>query len=291
MENVKLIICPGFIKCGTTSLYAYLSSSPVVSTAKGKELHYFSYGVRKTKLPEGLRNSVLLFEKDRSLAAYLSKFEPGEYFADISPSYLGWPDFLSNLRDLDGVEPSFIVTTRDPLKRAISSWKHAIRAGLESEKFYDAFMRDFKTRDAYTLPLKKYYQLSDYKRYMSEIVKEYGERRLLHIDFERKKSPVDVVEALNSWEGNVLDVPIPMDGMEVKKNIGRTLSERQIVLSAVLKNQRLAGFLSSIIPNNQWFRDMLKVLLYRGEGNDIDISECEIAEVKKIMIGEGFYEW
>jgi len=123
---------PGFIiigvgKCGTSSLYQYLTGHPRVLPAIQKQVHYFKYYT------------------DRPMKWYLSHFPSTETFlssgalmtGEASPGYIPYPDVAVRLKTWmarnagdghdpsDGHSPALIVIARDPLERAYSSYKYS----------------------------------------------------------------------------------------------------------------------------------------------------------------------
>eukprot|EP00554_Chaetoceros_debilis_P012306 CAMPEP_0194116294 /NCGR_PEP_ID=MMETSP0150-20130528/26507_1 /TAXON_ID=122233 /ORGANISM="Chaetoceros debilis, Strain MM31A-1" /LENGTH=574 /DNA_ID=CAMNT_0038806979 /DNA_START=65 /DNA_END=1789 /DNA_ORIENTATION=+ len=129
-SNLAGFCRPGFIiigagKCGTSSLYHYLTGHPRVLPAKSKQIHYFKYFT------------------DRSMKWYLSHFPPTETFlssgalmtGEASPGYLPYPDvahrlqswmkiFANNGQDQPVSQPKIITIVRNPLERSWSSYKY-----------------------------------------------------------------------------------------------------------------------------------------------------------------------
>ena len=109
---------PGFIivgagKCGTSSLYHYITGHDRVLPASEKQIHYFKY-----------------YPKE-SMSWYLRHFPTTETFlgsgalmtGEASPGYLPYPDVAAlAARRLPG--PRIIVAARDPIDRAWSSYKY-----------------------------------------------------------------------------------------------------------------------------------------------------------------------
>jgi len=109
---------PGFLiigqgKCGTSSLYHYLTSHPRVLPASEKQIHYFKYYSNK-----GMR-------------WYLSHFPTTESFlsngglmtGEASPGYLPYPDVVERTaREMPGTR--IINIGRDPLDRSYSSYRY-----------------------------------------------------------------------------------------------------------------------------------------------------------------------
>jgi len=125
-------LSPSFVligaqRCGTTSLYSYLSEHPNVVAAARKEIHYFD----------------IFF--DQGLAWYASQFPEKKNLppnslrepvitGEASPYYLFHP--LSAER-LAAVFPQvkLLIILRNPIDRALSHYQHEVRLGNETLPF------------------------------------------------------------------------------------------------------------------------------------------------------------
>lgn len=146
-ESLGGLCRPGFIiigqgKCGTSSLYHYLTGHPRILPAKEKQIHYFRY------------------HKSKPLAWYYSHFPTIETFlgngalmsGEASPGYMPYPNVVESLTKVlspnwrpssdsgddnndngHGVKvwkekirslPKIIAIVRDPINRAQSSYKY-----------------------------------------------------------------------------------------------------------------------------------------------------------------------
>jgi hypothetical protein len=114
---------PGYIiigqaKCGTSSLYQYLSGHPRVLPAKQKQLNYFKY---LSYMP---------------MEWYLSNFPSAQSFlargtlmtGESSPSYFPYPEvphlIHERMRVKNEPHPKIIAIVRDPVSRSMSSYKY-----------------------------------------------------------------------------------------------------------------------------------------------------------------------
>ena len=119
----------GAQKCGTTSLYVYLSRHPQIIPASQKEIHFFDLNY------------------DRGIDWYLSKFpakinpqrwrsEGGEAIltGESSPYYLFHPSVPQRVKQLFP-DIKLIVLLRDPVERTWSHYHHEVRLGFETLPF------------------------------------------------------------------------------------------------------------------------------------------------------------
>jgi len=118
-EDLAGFCRPGFIiigagKCGTSSLYHYLTEHPRVLPASMKQIHYFKYYA------------------DRTMKWYLHHFPKTTSFlasgalltGEASPGYLPYPDVARMVRQRLGEGPRFIAVGREPVDRAYSSYRY-----------------------------------------------------------------------------------------------------------------------------------------------------------------------
>ena len=143
-ESLEGLCRPGFLiigqgKCGTSSLYHYLTGHPRILPAIEKQIHYFIY------------------HKSKPLSWYYSHFPTIESFlgrgalisGEASPGYMPYPSVVETIvkrmspnskpsggsvvGDANGVEawkqtvrslPKIIAIVRDPIDRALSSYKY-----------------------------------------------------------------------------------------------------------------------------------------------------------------------
>lgn len=137
MENTFLLIV-GAPKCGTTSLANWLSQHPKFILSEKKEPGFF------LKKPEFfIRTSDGTKVKPtwlvNTLEEYYSMFEvadPEKILVDASTNYLSDPEAPERIaafaRDH---RVKVMCVTRDPIDRAFSQYKHAVRDGKETESF------------------------------------------------------------------------------------------------------------------------------------------------------------
>ncbi len=125
--TVPDFIIIGTQRCGTSSLYKYLTRHPQVAPARRKEVHYFDLNYQ------------------RGIGWYQAQFQPKQdpkaLCGEASPYYLFHP--LAARRCAVALpEAKIIVLLRDPVDRAHSHFHHEIRRGCESLSFEEALDRE-----------------------------------------------------------------------------------------------------------------------------------------------------
>ena len=122
-------------RCGTTSLWWYLSQHPDVFMCDPKEPHYFS-GARPSFIP-------YVKTEEEYLALFAGRNEP--VLGEASPTYLANPD---SAQRIDAVSPDarFVAVIRHPIERAHSAYWHRIRYGLETRSFLEAVREELTTK-------------------------------------------------------------------------------------------------------------------------------------------------
>lgn len=128
-------IIVGAARCGTTSLYKYLTTHPNIGTACKKEVHFFD-----TNFAKGFNWYRAHFPfASRHYAARIrgERFVTGE----ASPYYMFHP--LAPKRIAEAIpDARLIVLLRDPVERAYSHFHHASRMGFETLSFEEALDRE-----------------------------------------------------------------------------------------------------------------------------------------------------
>ncbi|SFQ51433.1 sulfotransferase family protein [Parafilimonas terrae] len=153
MENKANLFIVGAAKCGTTSLYEYLSQHPEIYMSPIKEPHFFSDNVKS--LNKDLYRNPVKGEKVhtriiRDAKVYASLFEEGRYHkirGDASPSYL-WDVMAAQKIYNYNNEAKIIIMLRNPVKRLISQYQMAQSLGIHSNKpFLELIKEEFKKKN------------------------------------------------------------------------------------------------------------------------------------------------
>jgi hypothetical protein len=106
----------GAQRCGTTSLYEYLTEHPAILPASRKEVHYFDV------------------HYDRGSEWYRTHFPlagDGSMTGEATPYYLAHPLVPLRVRALLP-EVRLVVMLRDPVERAVSHYHHEVSTGDET---------------------------------------------------------------------------------------------------------------------------------------------------------------
>lgn len=122
----------GVTKCGTTSLYEYLSQHPKIAGSKKKELHYF----------EG--------KEKKDIKWYQKQFPQNvgdALIGEASPGYF-WKNKCLERILRHCPKTRFILIFRDPVKRIVSEYLRRTSRGKEKESFEKAILRA-NTKNAY----------------------------------------------------------------------------------------------------------------------------------------------
>ncbi len=119
------VVIIGGQRCGTTSLYSYLSEHPSFRPALVKEVHYFD-----THFHHGLDWYLGHFPRASSVP-------PGVITGEASPYYLLHPAVPARLQAVLP-DATLLVLLRDPVERALSHHRHEVAKGHETLSFRDA---------------------------------------------------------------------------------------------------------------------------------------------------------
>ncbi len=124
-------IIMGVGKCGTTSLYKYLSQHPQVLSPHNKELNFFNYNFA------------------RGIDWYLAHFPAiadcqGFITGEASPSYFAAPHADERIFQ-SFPQVKLIVLLRNPVERLVSHYHHLVREGFEKNSLEVALNLEIKT--------------------------------------------------------------------------------------------------------------------------------------------------
>ena len=190
--RVPEIFIVGTMKGGTTILYDYLCSHPLVLRGAQKELHYFS-----------------LFP-DRDLDWYLNQFPDrpqGHMCVDASPTYFDVATMPTIPAYIKKAAPGsrIIVIVRDPVERAISHFQHfrlvshaTLFANINIDEF---FSRPLERCFTYEEPTDFYFSqtlaFSIYEEKYSNYVRIFGRSNVLVLTNEGLRTkPQETMKAV-----------------------------------------------------------------------------------------------
>lgn len=136
-DEFKGRLKPSFIligaqRCGTTSLYWYLSEHPQIIPAAQKEVHYFDFNFASG--PQWYANQ---FAKRSEEKPGKSEDQDQWVTGEASPYYLFHPLCAERVRQALP-EAKLLVMLRNPTDRALSHYQHEIRLGNETLSFDEA---------------------------------------------------------------------------------------------------------------------------------------------------------
>jgi len=171
-------ILPSFIiigaqRCGTTSLYDYLSNHPQIIPSPVKELFYFDdYYTRSINWYKSFFPTEKQKEKlERDLVARVITGE-------ASPSYFFHPYAAKRIKEtLPQVK--LILVLRDPIERAYSHYNHIRRLNREPLSFEEALAKEVEriTPDIEKLAKDEFYK-ADQRRDYSYLTRGYYAKQL-----------------------------------------------------------------------------------------------------------------
>lgn len=129
-------IIAGAQKCGTSSLFYYLTQHPHLIPSCVKEVHYFDGGYRNRER-DGHR-SFPRYQSYFSLKIMLTKHHR---VFEASPSYIFHPLAPHRIHNMLP-DVKFIILLRNPIDRAISHYLHEKRSGHEPLVIMDALLNE-----------------------------------------------------------------------------------------------------------------------------------------------------
>lgn len=151
--NLPNFIVIGAMKCGTTSLYQYLSQHPDIFLSHVKELDFF---VEEKNWNKGLE----WYKSNFSI----SKKAVGE----CSPSYTSFPVWSGSAERIKSIIPDtkLIYLVRDPIERILSHYKHDVAS--QKKNNISTPGEEIKNNPCYIARSSYYLQISQYLNYFDK---------------------------------------------------------------------------------------------------------------------------
>jgi hypothetical protein len=128
----------GAAKCGTTSLYYYLSQHPEVFNCPVKEPNHFITQFQIDSLYGNLKQYKKLWSSYLGLSKYLALYSNAKSFritCDASVNYLRYAKEIAGKIKEFNDEAKIIIILRNPVDRLFSHYHHSVRDGSITETF------------------------------------------------------------------------------------------------------------------------------------------------------------
>lgn len=186
--EVPNLFIVGAPKCGTTTLYEYLSGHPEILMSKEKEPAFFD----KDQFFDSDNNAI-----EHAWYSYLESYQISsgrkfKYLGDATPTMV-YPKMAQRVHRMCGTDVKVIIALREPTKRAYSHYWHGYRLGLESgNPDLDLFQIEDPESVHDTGRFPKHYLLTGrYWLHIERFVKEFGISNVLLLDFDELVSDAD----------------------------------------------------------------------------------------------------
>ena len=234
------LIAPNFIiigasKCGTTSLFFYLSQHPQILTPHKKEIDFFNHNF------------------DLGLPWYLAQFpaiaDAKQFITGgASPSYMYDPLARERIKQLFP-DTKLIIMLRNPVKRTISEYYHAVNRDLEQRSLSEIIDTE---RELLTTQPKEVVESFGYlfnSIYLDKIAKwqaDFPQENILIVDSESFFERTEVVMQ-QIWQ--FFDLPAISHLQHIRYNVGSYSPvsqqiERQLQEFFAPYNRELAAYLN-----------------------------------------------
>lgn len=215
----------GAMKSGTTSLYHYLSKHPEIFFPDVKEPHYYALNGMDELIggngdAKRYKDTFVTSKKD-----YLELYRDAasfKYRGDGSAMYLYFKECASRIKK-ESEDARIIISIRNPLERAYSSYKHLVRDGREDLTFENALSVESQRIDNKYLPIWYYVQAGMYHDQIEKFYSVFGKDKVKVVLYEELKSDSQSVvselfEFLNLSDLKKLDTSTIYNASGVPKN-------------------------------------------------------------------------
>jgi hypothetical protein len=192
----------GGMKCGTTSLNAWLREHPDVAFSSVKETHYFDKHYQR-----GLRWYQTHFP-------LWERWQGAHCTLEATPAYLYRADRVAARMHAQIPEARLVVMLRDPVKRAISHYRHLRRNGKEHRAPELALLSDFASNGRRENPYKS---RGLYAKQIKEFLHFYNRSQLLILKSEEFFArPAATYEQVQRFLGlNLMPLPTGSEARNV----------------------------------------------------------------------------
>jgi hypothetical protein len=172
----------GAPKCGTTTLYNYLSAHSAILMSKIKEPAFFDkdsfFDSNDEARAQEWSKYLALFDRDDTEKKI-------RYLGDATPTMV-FPKMVSRIRKMCGGDVKIIISMRNPVDRAYSHYWHGYRLGLEKgHPDSELFQEEDPASIQDTGRFPKYYVLTGrYWMHIDRFVETFGRENVLLLNFD-----------------------------------------------------------------------------------------------------------
>jgi len=262
LNNFVLII--GAAKCGSTSLFNYLSEHPQVSSCQIKEPHFFS---KEDNFNLGCKYYKSLFNWDNTIHKYALEATPG-YTRSTNKNLDNAAKNILDFKKATNSKFKFIYIVRHPIERIESHYTH-----LEAWK-------QEPNKKSITEGLdKEIIEVSKYGMQIEEYYKRFDSNDILILNFQDlKNNTLALIKKVCLF----LDIDSEYSFHRLNKIYNSNKDRTTINLpfwSTIRKNNLIGSFINKIpMPTRHYLRSLL--------GNN-SIKHIELSpEQKKIILSE-----
>jgi len=246
MVRLPNLVVAGAPKCGTTSLYHYLTQHPEVYLPTRKELHYFTRQ-ELARDTAGPGDTTVLQHLCADRASYEAEYGAARdqpVLGDISPSYFDFAEVAPAIRrELPGAR--VVILLRDPIAKAFSQYMHLVRDGREPLPFYQALQAEAeRTRRGWSM-IWRYAGSSRYAARVRHYLDAFGAERVRIYRFEDFiADPQATLRDLWHWLG--IDPSVRPDTTRAFNASSRPRS--RLVAGLISKRSPLAAVARALVP-------------------------------------------
>lgn len=177
----------GSPKCGTTSMYKYLSQHPNIEFSNRKEPKFFCWNDKDLNFRGNSRvlnqiKATTIQDINEYLALFKNK--TSTHIGEASVDYFHSENTAKSISDFNP-KMKLILILRNPVERAYSDWKHNVKMGYENirsfRKAIDAIAGRKKNNG---VPYFDYLGKGNYASHLKEYLSYFNRQNLLVLFFE-----------------------------------------------------------------------------------------------------------
>jgi hypothetical protein len=163
----------GAMRCGTSSLYRYLSNHSQVVPASEKEVHFFDGNFEKGEI----------WYRSHFPCTIRFMTRKNIITGEASPSYMFCPRVPKRMGKIVP-NAKIIVLLRDPVDRAISHYWYLVKWGIEDLPMEEAFRKEServngKKHNSYDRKMYSYLERGNYTKQIKRMKKYFSENMII----------------------------------------------------------------------------------------------------------------
>ncbi len=150
-KRIPDFLIVGAPKCGTTTLYKWLSQHPAIFMPEEKEPRFFTGYKKNFRGPISSMFNSFLVQSPEEYSSLFADADDNALTGEASADYLSSRSTPARIKEYNS-DARIIILLRNPAERAYSEYLHNVRDGYESKTFLQSIELEESRRSANCIP-------------------------------------------------------------------------------------------------------------------------------------------